>query len=55
MRDLEILPCSEIQQLFTELNVSISDKGYYCVDPKIEIKGNTNDLKTKESFTFSYL
>ena len=54
-QDLEILPCSQIQHLLTELDSSISDKGYYCVAPNIEIKGNTNDLKTKKSFSFSSL
>ena len=54
-RDLEILPCSQIQHLLTELNVSISDLGYYCVAPNIEIKGNKNDLNTKKSFSLSYL
>ena len=54
-KDVEIIPCSQIEELRTDFDLSIASFGYSCVAPDIEIWGNSFDSKTKESVSFSVL
>ena len=37
VKDVKIIPCSEIEELQTEFDLSIASFGYTCVAPDIEI------------------
>ena len=55
VKGVKIIPCSQIEELQTEFDFSIASFGYTCVAPDIEIQGNTFNIRTKESFSFTTL
>ena len=55
-KSVEIIPCSQIEELQTDFDLSIASFGYTCVAPSIEIWGNSLDSRSKkESISLSTL
>ena len=48
LKDVEIIPCSQIKELQTDFELSIASFGYTCVAPNIEIWGNAFDARSNE-------